>query len=513
MNGDQLRYRWLDLLPGRLVEPVIVHVHGELIPRGNSVLIVRDSLLAGASPSHGDLSWPEAELCRPLCEAIASSGVAHYCKDDPELTDIVLEFFIQSIEEAHNIHDRAFVAFLTLARQEEEESGCAGCPGGAPGEGSRKKRKVSLRFDAQEMEKLRQDAFKISQQLLAARGREWGERVKVFASFEQLFEQLATAVHLPPGSCRGMLRSLPRDDLLRLRQLLDDLPALSEVIRQLGRMQPSDDPEAPSVLEQLGRIVRRTSEVVHHDVIAHRGVEVRGIERSGDIERMLPSEAVLLLNPTLRLLWQARVAERGLLTYHAPGVHTRRIQEQQSFEDGVQMQQQRADRGPIIVLLDSSGSMGGSAGTAAKALMVQIAGVAFGEKRPCYLYNFSGDGDVFEAQLSFEGEGLSNMLGAIGASFDGGTSIDEPLRRACRRVMEPGWSQADIVVLSDGYFYPDQPSIQAVKRARNGSSVRFHGINFGAVTSLDGFRLLGFDRILQLQELVGGSLKISCRQV
>lgn len=515
MSDELLRYRWLDLLPERLVQPVVTHAHGDLIPRGKSVLIARESLLEGKPPRAPELSWPEPELRGPLCEAIEASKVAPYCEDDPELTDEILDFFIHATEEAHNVYDRALVAFLTLSRERDDdhEGGACSGPGGEGGELPGKRPKPTLKIGDKELERLRDDALQICCQLLAVRGREWGERVEVFASFDRLFEQLTASLHLPPGTGRGMLRSLPRTDMLRLRELLDGLPALAEVIRQLGRMQESDDPDAPSVLEQLGQVVRRSSEAIRRDVIAPHGVEVRGIERSGDVERMLPSEAVLLMNPTLRLLWQARRVERGLLAYHAPGVHTKRIQEQQCFEDGTETQQRRADRGPIIVLLDSSGSMFGQVETIAKALTVQIASVAFVEKRPCYLYNFSGPGEILEAQISFEGDGLTAMLGVISASFHGGTLLDESLRRVCRRITQRGWSQADVAVLSDGEFYASQASIEAVRLARFKSAVRFHGVCIGRELRPGGFPRLGCDSVLMLRDLAGDLKGIRCHKV
>src|SRR5690606_25975869 len=128
--------------------------------------------------------------------------------------------------------------------------------------------------------------------------------------------------------------------------------------RSLGRLLRNDDDDdgTPPVLEDVATHVSR---IVQADceVTGGTGGEVRGVERSSELARMLPSESALLTRPALRRLWRARWAERALLTYHAPGVVTERIRTTQTFDDGTTTEQRRADRGPVVICLDTSGSM------------------------------------------------------------------------------------------------------------------------------------------------------------
>ena len=59
----------------------------------------------------------------------------------------------------------------------------------------------------------------------------------------------------------------------------------------------------------------------------------------------------------------------------------------------------KAERGPIIVCLDTSGSMHGAPEIVAKAIVLEAMRVAHAEKRACYLYSFSGPTDVAELEL------------------------------------------------------------------------------------------------------------------
>jgi uncharacterized protein with von Willebrand factor type A (vWA) domain len=493
----EVRYAWLDRLPDRLRRLTVTHVHGEIGARGSAVLALREALLAGRVPAADALAWPEPEIRAPLLEALAESGVAPYAAGDPEVTDDLIAYVLQTVDDAHRLHDRALVAFHVLARKDERRvHGCGtrgrgSCSGGSGGD-------AAPGDDAEEEAALRRDADRIIADLVKAKTRaSWAELVVVLRELEEVFKALAEVLSLPPGAGRGMLRALPRDDVLLLRQMLGRLPALQELIRILGRFRDTSDPDAPTVLERIGKSIER---VVPRDVEVtgdRGGVEVRGIERSGEVSRMLPSEAVLLGHPVLRSLWRARWVERQLFTYHAPGVHTQRIQEKQTFDDGVDARHRRAERGPVLVVLDTSASMMGFPAIVSKAIVLQIVGVAFMSRRRCYVYNFSGPRDLIEQELSFEGEGFARMLGFVGTSFDGGTDIDEPLRRACAKVAESPWDLADLVVVSDGDFWLAghvQAEVRALKRR---SPLRIHGIKVGTGS---GFEAIGCDTVHEVSD-------------
>lgn len=485
----EVRYAWLDDLPARLVQPVVTHVHGHLAPRGAAMAVLREALLDGRIPDAKDLAWPDEPLRSSLLDALAGANVASYCSGDPAVTDDILAFALEIVRDAHEVHDRALVAFHVLARKDEKDalrravSACGACD--APGDGGGDGGGAPVLIDEAGMEEVRRDADRLICELIQARTQiRWGELAKICEELGSTFEALATAVGCPPGSGRGMLRALPRTDLLEMRRLLHYLPPLQELIRALGRMREAEKPNGDTVLERIGRAVTRPRER-EREVAGDRGAEMRGIERSGEVARMLPSEAALLTHPVLRLYWRARWAERALLTYRARGVFTTRIQEQQTFEDGEDHRALRAERGPVLIVLDTSGSMLGFAETVAKAIIVQLVGVAFIERRRCHLYNFSGPGDLAELELSLDGDGLPRMLAFISASFHGGTEIDEALRRACDRLDHDAYRQADIAVISDGGFLPGPHTVLRLHRLKAETAARLHGVSVGEGPGFD----------------------------
>lgn len=274
-----------------------------------------------------------------------------------------------------------------------------------------------------------------------------------------------------------------------MRSIFGNVKVFKQLITDIGRMKESDDPTAPTVFERIGKCVERNVERTF-EIESDSGPEVRGIERSGEISRMLPSESILLIRPVLRKLWYSRWSERMLLTYHAPRVLTQRMQAKQTYEDGEEIQQQRANRGPIIVILDTSGSMAGQRETVAKAIVLQMVSVAFMENRKAYVYNFSGDGDLTEKELSFDGEGFTEILAFLSVSYRGGTVPDEALRRACQRLDQEKWRQSDIVIVSDGEFNIAPETRATIDQTKRKSHARIHGISVGI---RDGFAELECD--------------------
>ncbi|WP_437615386.1 hypothetical protein WMF20_18365 [Sorangium sp. So ce834] len=499
----EVRYAWLDGLPEPLFRRTVTHTHGRIAPRGAAILALRDALLSGRVPPADAVAWPEEDdLRRALFDALAAANVGPYCDGDPRTTDEVLAFVLDVVGDAEELHDRALIAFHSLARERDAERARRGSGACGPGAGDGGGRVAGVPLDERQWEEARRDAMRLLCELVASRTEvRWSELVTICAELERAFRQLAEALDLPPGSCRGMLRALPRGDLLEMRRLLGYAPALEELVRTLGRMRAAADASAGSSLEQVGEIVARPREV-SREVQGDRGPEIRGIERSSEVSRMLASEAALLARPALRRLWRARWAERALLTYRARGVFTQRIQEVQAFEDGQAHEERRAERGPVLVVLDTSGSME-RLENVAKAVVLQIAGACFVQQRACYLYIFSGPGDLAEHELSFDGDGLAGLLAFLSLSFHGGTDIDEALRRACGRIGAGPYRQADIAVISDGCFCLGDPVRRDIRRVRSTSAARIHGIRVGAG---EGFDAIGCDSLHEVSMWLGGLL-------
>ncbi len=184
-----------------------------------------------------------------------------------------------------------------------------------------------------------------------------------------------------------------------LRKKLEDLRELRDLVRSLGRGGGWGPLRRAPVqkLDMKGRngLLRTVLEAQ----------ETRGLTRSGDISRLLPAEAAVLARGRsvrqAKLLFYARLAEKGLQTYERDGwsefptqIHPERREIRPT-----------ADRGPILLCVDTSGSMRGARETVAKALALECMRAAREQERDCYVFAFSGPQEVRTGVVGRRGGG------------------------------------------------------------------------------------------------------------
>jgi uncharacterized protein with von Willebrand factor type A (vWA) domain len=172
-----------------------------------------------------------------------------------------------------------------------------------------------------------------------------------------------------------------------------------KIIRELGRARPTDEDDAASqslveVMEQAVALRAESRSVRVPDMPG----ETRGIHRSDRIARMLPAEAMLLGHPRLRLVWHARRAERSLLCYEDDDRMTEtRLHEAPVLQPrpGL-MPARRLEMGPMLVCVDTSGSMQGGSEAVAKAVVLEAMRAAHAQGRACHVFAFGGPDEVIE---------------------------------------------------------------------------------------------------------------------
>src|SRR5690606_26976630 len=155
-------------------------------------------------------------------------------------------------------------------------------------------------------------------------------------------------------------------------------------VRTLGRLHDASDGE--SVAERVLVPVRRLAEEPREVRSPLVPGETRGIERSDELARMLPSEASLLRHPRLRLLWHARRGERALLTYRVDGTEVLREVGERDGEEWQTRRRPRPECGAIVAVIDTLGSMHGAPEHVAKALVLECLRTAHAERRRCLVF-------------------------------------------------------------------------------------------------------------------------------
>jgi len=199
-----------------------------------------------------------------------------------------------------------------------------------------------------------------------------------------------------------------------------------------------------------------------------------GIERSSSISRMLPQEALFLGHSKLKMLWHAKRYEQALLSYKVQGIEIEKTWGDITEQQEIKRPRPRFDRGPMLIVIDTSGSMSGTPEIIAKALTLQAAKNAHAEKRACYLYAFGGQGQRIEHDLKFTQDGIQKLLEFLGYSFGGGNDI-ETVEYAVKRLEQEQWKKADVMIVSDGEWTASSHIEQIVKSSAE-KGARFHGV-------------------------------------
>ncbi len=309
----------------------------------------------------------------------------------------------------------------------------------------------------------------------------WEGLLAQWRETEQVFRGMGS--HLGRGwdLSSGELHSQGWRDFVAYRRLIHDHPQLVALVDSLGReaQTAGEGPRTPQLETQPApagetlptpRLIRMTSPQ-----------STRGITRSDDIARMLPQEAAYLGHPRLKLLWHARRAEQGLLSYQVEGVLSEHRPEPllRELEERRPRPAAERRRGPLIICLDTSASLHGEPERIAKAVCLEVLRLANQTQRRCLLYAFSGPGQVVEQELRLTPGGLREILRFLALSFHGGTDIRSPMTRALARIREAHWQRADMLLISDGRF-PVPPAVErAVARARQEEDLRLVGLVIG----------------------------------
>lgn len=467
------KYDFIGQCPESLIADVVPHPVGELKDRVLAVRRWRDALLAGQTPP--DDAWPPKHLGMAARQALAELGIHRFTKDQPELVDDLLRDVLRSIAGQDAQHQQDIAA--RLAELEAERRSLEALI-------EQKAKKKPTRPSPWDRNAAQQKVTTEILGLWADRSAEpdaavlnrWQEKVRAWSEVYAVFGDLGELLGRGRDLAAGVIRHMGWREVARLQRLLAQLPQLREVIEALGRLKDSHEEE--STAETIFRPVRRLEEERQEIRTPLIPAETRGLIRSGDIPRMLPAEAVKFGHPKLRMLWHAARAERGLLTYRVEGVEIERTQVEREVLEPMEGRKPRPKRGPMVVVVDTSGSMQGTPELVAKALVLEAARVAHAERRRCLLYAFSGPGQVIEKELSLNESGIAELLEFLGFSFCGGTDADGVLSQVIDRLHEDTWQKADVLMVSDGEWSSSSARIRSVEALRE-TGTRFHGVQVG----------------------------------
>ena len=251
--------------------------------------------------------------------------------------------------------------------------------------------------------------------------------------------------------------------IVRYGDFLNQQPELLQLAEQLGRSREAKSvPKKDAPMETFRSLVREPATVPE---------QVDGLQQSDDILRLLPPELATLGITELEFEFYRKLVEKQLLTYRLHGDAwrekiTERPVTRQDFDE--------QPRGPFIVCVDTSGSMGGFNEQCAKAFCLALMRIALADNRRCFIMLFSSE--VVHYELTSE-SGLEQAIRFLSQRFRGGTDLASCFRAIIERLQNPQWVDADAVVISDfiAQRLPDEVIAQVGELQRKHQH-RFHAV-------------------------------------
>ena len=175
--------------------------------------------------------------------------------------------------------------------------------------------------------------------------------------------------------------------------------------------------------------------------------EIVGIYFSKDIENIVPEELSLLCDRDFEKLFKLKYIENRLMCFDKDSYIFDEKEKQKikaGYIDG---------KGPVIICIDTSGSMKGINEYIAKATMLKIVMRALSENRNIYLINFSVE--IYSYKFS-KYDGLDELIDFLKLSYHGGSDIYKALYEANRIMNTDDFKNGDVLVLSD-FMMEDMP--------------------------------------------------------
>jgi uncharacterized protein with von Willebrand factor type A (vWA) domain len=284
------------------------------------------------------------------------------------------------------------------------------------------------------------------------------EWLKLLQQFQDLMNDLSLDTGLLFDLSKGGLTQQDINQLKKWADLISRNKGVRELCDMLGRLRQVEKSTKQEIVKTTIHLEQEVKDYSSKE-------EIVGIKISNELEHILPQELAILGDPEISILFDKKFVEGELMCFDLEGIkkehYEEEIEEVKEISEDDKM-------GPIILCVDTSGSMSGSPETIAKAISLYIATRAIKQNRDCYLINFSTSIETLDLSGKM---GIKDLITFLGKSFHGGTDVAPALVKALDKIKEDQYNKSDVLVISDFVMssLPNQlvESIQTSKKNKN----------------------------------------------
>lgn len=288
----------------------------------------------------------------------------------------------------------------------------------------------------------------------SAKQKIYGKYQKLLNNLRQIKRTLGNFPNLGWGLELGNLTQQDLQEVLKWGEFFQDNPEIQELCETLGHL----NQEATRLEKEKISLTYRYEQT---KIDCNSKEEITGITFGKSIEDALPQELALLSNSETAILFDLKFIENRLMCFEKQGYISEQKEEIKEEERDVE---KKDKKGPIIVCVDTSGSMAGTPECIAKAITLCMASIAYKQNRDCNLINFSTTIETFDFKPP---KGIKDLIVFLKSSFHGGTDVMPALDEGLKMMQEGSYKKADLLVISD-FIFPmdDEQTLNKVKKQR-----------------------------------------------
>ena len=294
------------------------------------------------------------------------------------------------------------------------------------------------RFNASQAERMREEY---------ARSRIGAAAEAASAALEAILEVEPGCQFLMWGNSPAEFTSFERYDLKKYAPVFRDSRKVREFTDLLGRKDDESE-DAKGTISGFDGGVR-------DDMF---GTEIMGIRIGSDIANLVPSELVPLMDEDLSMVFDMKFIEDRLMEFNREDEF--RVDEDENGEKRMPDKQ-----GPVILVVDTSGSMYGSPLFYEKALIFTIVTRAAEQGRDVFRIDFN---TVSRSVDMSPKTAFKELMSFLHTDANGGTDPGPAMREAVETIEREEYSFADVVVISDffldmGIFERRNPVMESLR--------------------------------------------------
>lgn len=218
-------------------------------------------------------------------------------------------------------------------------------------------------------------------------------------------------------------------------------------------MEMLKDPVFLKIAETAGRMI--TTAVERQKTKPnYQPQENAGIITGHDIQRLVATEYAYLANPILKHEFYRKFAESSLLQYELKG-------------------KEALKKGPIVVCVDTSGSMDGIKSLWSRGVALGLLTIARRQKRGFAAVMFGAKNEIKTFEFAEpEKASIDDIIAMARFAFQGGTDFETPLATAMEIMKKSEYQQGDIIFITDGQASMSQSFIENFNRTKKEKEFR-----------------------------------------